>query len=1209
MAAVCGALPKEINTILNTHAQAYVKEGMSADKARIQAATDMLEQIEIQNTLGSTNASGQPVTDYVASFKEVVDTNNISTIYDRLASIQESNKTDSYGHSNYLRESIMGKLIIPLSEKLKGHIFVASESNTAVESVGSFDTANKVLRVRSAKNPILNSLSLSLQEIAAHEFVHAVTETAYRSGDYAIRKGINSLYEQAKAALKPSDFSMTINGVVSTAAENQERYDYIFNNPNGNGVLEFIAFGTTNEQFMGLLENIKLKNRAEDFSTFKGAVLALFHRLVDFVTNKMLHMKGDSAQTALRNLTNELAGLTNKNKQIITILSAGVEYVKGNTSRAMDIMIKPILKINNPTIKTAIVVVQNWRLFAKTMKFGEAVGNAVNNIVAHREYFFINLIRKLPQELLGMNKTNEAWHRLLRESKYAVEGARHKIKEATVTHVRQALGIMTDDDKRSLTMALLYTDIDDLGTYDTEFTFEDHRLLLADDKELARRIKKEEDYLKATFGIQGQGYINQANGLGMFMVRKESFNKDNQLQNAHIIAEGLFDPKFKQPTNWKEAIPTIQRLKTFHAIRYTTRHNKDAAIRFYDSQAKLEPENNGFNNLISLNKEFKRLSLEKLFNNDPRFTTAGYTKDLNAPDVTIKFSTKTQDKELLDKGFTVRDYPLLSGAANPNKTPMYIYVANYTGLVPFNKMTASLTSRQMAGTTLADVYIAGGMDNYAAHMQAAQDTNKIKNGIVASNVYTTKPNEKDVGTLFPVLDSKGVITGYRHIMKEDTRVKLLEKDTRIDNVLGAMFESITDKVQSIEINSKVAKEIINEHKTLYVKNPKGFITVTKDHPRFGEIYHLLPRELKAELDAHFGGDKIIVREAMMDIIFGYRKYSLFTSGDNSWLAKAMRTIVIDLLRVTPGKYYKVGRQTEQGLQEFIQELKSTIVLKTTVLGYNILSNYVVSFMHGMPIDYIAKKQGEAVLALEDYINNQRQVLILEQKLATVGISTNVKDSIKSKITQLTKEMENSPIKSLVDLGLLNSIVEDITIDDTDFGMKGKVFKYITGKTKWIPKQVKQAYEVGQISSKTGLFKLLEKTTRYSDFVARYAMHEWYLNQKGMSKTAEGRAEALQIVSETFVNYDLPTSKELQYLNDMGAYMFTKYAIRIQKTIYRLVRDNPKSVVGLVAIEGMFGNVTDSTDSWALLPDTPSNPANSVDEMVFPLFQLFIDIIK
>ena len=72
-------------------------------------------------------------------------------------------------------------------------------------------------------------------------------------------------------------------------------------------------------------------------------------------------------------------------------------------------------------------------------------------------------------------------------------------------------------------------------------------------------------------------------------------------------------------------------------------------------------------------------------------------------------------------------------------------------------------------------------------------------------------------------------------------------------------------------------------------------------------------------------------------------------------------------------------------------------------------------------------------------------------------------------------------------------------------------------------------------------------------------------------------------------------------------MVTKYAVRIQKVIYKLLRDKPESIVGLLAIEGMFSNITDPTDSFDIFPSVPRNPIDSMDVMVFPLYQLLKDI--
>jgi hypothetical protein len=501
------------------------------------------------------------------------------------------------------------------------------------------------------------------------------------------------------------------------------------------------------------------------------------------------------------------------------------------------------------------------------------------------------------------------------------------------------------------------------------------------------------------------------------------------------------------------------------------------------------------------------------------------------------------------------------------------------------------------------VYVKEGLSYGDASTAASADTKTITTNTDHQALASPTVNWNNVSSLIPVTDDQGNISGYRYVMTEAHRLKWLGKDTNIEKVLGAMYESIPSKTTALVNNSEVVKELINEYETLYQKNPKGFITVTKDHPHYGEIYRLIPKEMKAELDDYFGKGRIVVRESMMDIIFGYRKYSLFTNGDTSWVASILRTLIVDLLRISKHKYYRYGRKSEQAIQELMGEIKKVIVLKTHVLGFNILSNLIVSFMHGMPLNYIVKKQAEASIAVEDYIYKQREVKKLEIQKQTIGISKTKSDNIDAKIAQYQKDMDKSPIKDLIDLGLLNSIVEDISTEDIDVGMRGEVINYVASKTKWVPQPVKTALDIVQISPKTGLYKLLEKTTRYSDFVARYAMYNWYLEKDGYAAItdpntkAKVEEKALKIIIETFVNYDVPTSRELQYLNDIGLAMFTKYALRIQKSLFLLIQARPDSVIAKYALEHYMGNVVEPFDSLGL--PWLNNPLDDFGVMAVP----------
>ena len=78
-------------------------------------------------------------------------------------------------------------------------------------------------------------------------------------------------------------------------------------------------------------------------------------------------------------------------------------------------------------VQSAVAIVKNWQIFSKVLNLSSAVGTTINNLVKHKEYFFWNLILKLPQELAGMNVTNEAWHNLLKHSKNIVDAARQNL--------------------------------------------------------------------------------------------------------------------------------------------------------------------------------------------------------------------------------------------------------------------------------------------------------------------------------------------------------------------------------------------------------------------------------------------------------------------------------------------------------------------------------------------------------------------------------------------------------------------------------------------------------------------------------------------------------------------------------------------------------------------------------------------------------------
>jgi hypothetical protein len=121
---------------------------------------------------------------------------------------------------------------------------------------------------------------------------------------------------------------------------------------------------------------------------------------------------------------------------------------------------------------------------------------------------------------------------------------------------------------------------------------------------------------------------------------------------------------------------------------------------------------------------------------------------------------------------------------------------------------------------------------------------------------------------------------------------------------------------------------------------------------------------------------------------------------------------------------------------------------------------------------------------------------------------------------------------------------------------------------------------------------MNQSTQISDFAARYVQYKYFTERAKNPLTKE---EALKRVVENFVNYDIPTHKGVQYLNDMGVVMFTKYYMRIQKPLVRMVGENPARFMMMLMAQSFLGFSAPSDSSF--LTNNPLsrfvNPLNTI----------------
>jgi len=217
--------------------------------------------------------------------------------------------------------------------------------------------------------------------------------------------------------------------------------------------------------------------------------------------------------------------------------------------------------------------------------------------------------------------------------------------------------------------------------------------------------------------------------------------------------------------------------------------------------------------------------------------------------------------------------------------------------------------------------------------------------------------------------------------------------------------------------------------------------------------------------------------------------------------------------------------------------------------------------------------------LNDYQKEIKKRDLLQIRLDTTpNLTPKQKKDLEVRIAQLSDNVTTNPLSKLIDEGVFQAITEDLDDAKSPYNFRDKLLsdykldRLVDSEHTLVREGIRQSF----MTEETSIFKLLMKATQYSDFIARFALHSHNTEVKKMSES-----DSLKDVIETFVNYDVPTSRQLQYMNDMGFFMFSKFLFRIQKVIFNLLKDHPVSVAISLLTQQVLVDAPDILDTAGL----------------------------
>lgn len=1039
------------------------------------------------------------------------------------------------------------------------------------------------------------------------EQIEVTVRTAIEGSDGQVSlayRELSKLYDEARETLKAN-----IGNQIT-----QAQYDFLFKmqaGPDGRSdyLSRFAALGLVDPTVHALL-SFDTKTAAPQANA-KGLMARLqqaFDNIMEWVSGRWTHTQGgQKADAKLDTLARQLVIIEAKRRARLNVQSSATveaieEAFRSSAEKVRD-KIDEFAKSEFFTGSNNGYVRLTGRITSMAAKdrLDELLLAYQTFSDTHFKYSQ-GMFSGLLNEMKGSAADNVVFHKLLRAVKF-IEGKRKDIMTNTTKVV---LGSFINDgknindiQKKAITNVFMRTDMASLlGTY----SMSELAGLLGDSSKLAQSIV---DTTASLAGKHQLFYINSAKALGYSMAKGEAKNA-HTYKNAYAIARAMGTPKQVQISEDQAiaAQDAIDQLASLYAIQYTKLTPKEVQEDKVDLvkqaldvlNAELaRPEGNGVEMVLRLHKELQNQSKERLFKDQEALMMKGYVPEAYNPYIEVQVSNTSEAASMKQLGFG-DGFVVGKDEADPETEQKVLFARHGTGMLRYISGNMSITSMSSKGTSKHN----GNMSLFSTQGQyntAMMSSIAAKKAQDINDLFNKPFDPENVAKTFmvPVLNPSGDTVNYAYIMNNSTKDTVLQRDNRFDKLMGAMAGSIFDKVEAPKQNRVVVEALKKQYDEEFKRRAASYIEVsaTSSDPEMREIYRMMPQSTKDAIREVWGSDAMYVRIDLLDINFGYRKKTLANVFDEDKEAReGLTKFTADFLghfvgggglgfnptdeqrRIREAKATLRIRNAEEVWQTFVKEAKDMIVVKSvsTLFG-NVLSNFSLLYAYGVSPKDMIRNHRIAFRGAVAYKKDSDELFSLQTTLDT-GLSGNVADT-KARIVQLKDALARNPVRDLIEAGLMPTIVEDVEIDDDIYSFKSRFSKGVADKLNNINPHILNVGKGLYMAHDTKLYKALSSGAQLSDFLARYTLYQHMTTRKVEPMSRE---DAVQLASDAFINYDIPTHRKMQYMNDMGFLRFTKYYLRIQKVIMHLYRDNPGRMIGLMMMSNYFSGVPTVLDS-------------------------------
>ena len=1180
-------------------------------------------------------------------------------LFDNLQDLAEEygNKIEDEKHIEHLK-SVLRKINPKYLKDLIIQISTNRETNAGMleddSIVIGFDGSKKDLDESTRNAPYGQSLA----EIYAHELIHAGTRFALANKDSLnLNDIVNKILEIQKRSgdvitwedLMPDNYDPKLQFVYEQYAK--DIIEYIFNNPKGNlkGVAEFIAYGLTNEKVINKLKNTPLIEK-KDYSntTLFSRLVDLAKTILDVAFGKIKFSEGFSELTNIilgnksiryrNNLYSELELLTTKlsyanRKAANRLMQHPMKLVeqmfkvvadltrKGNSFLSPKLRyLTNMLDIQGKTMLWKTELTDNWLTDTKKL-INVLAGFAFSQTRRNAFASWLSDIAGLSQQgtLLSIyrdissidNQTNRLDNIITLTR--LVEQSSKGIESTVYTNLIKGFDRpLTNEENIAITKACLFTDLQSLLNNDAS-NIEEIKSLLSNKENINKKI--EEINKKLMYNENYLWYRNQAFGLARFMTT--GIGNEVQNFNAKNIAEGKLLGKDIKASN--DTIKLIDQLATLYALSFTEDTNNKLLANL---------DSKGLLNLLKVHKQFVKESTEgiKTVDKDGNIQTTnivsdihtikGYIKQILDPSFDITVDLINNKEELAKSGYKL--IRKLNENEITKNSSLAIYRRTFANTAHRDGSGFIISGANAIGTALKDtayrLYRNIDPEDKVAPIRiweiytrnAEVISRKLMKAMLTKKLTMEDFNNISQGYSPIINPDTSMVSDYRITMSNANKISDLNMEMDGLTILSKMYASQNTKLNASGRNKILVEFLKDDMKTNMNPTSKRdldnnkYILVTENTSNkfLKEAWKVLPKELlEAAKEKNF-----YIREDWLQRLFGTPNISL---NDMAIIHNKANRYIKRFISIA-----------EYAIKIVASLAKTNILLKIPgVLISNIISNINYSIMTGTNPAKVIRKTIENYKATKDYIENKKALnaIIFKERIGTA-----TKRELQLKNWYISK-LENNIVHPLMEKGMYQAIIEDSNV--TDIESISRLHKVINNNkiVNKLPKSIKQIGKQLYITEGTFIYDFMQQLTQFSDFASRATEYQLQMEKAPEKYTIikkDGKTirrlndnwvkyeeKVTKDVWEAFINYDVPQSSLMQYLNDMGILMFTKYAFRIQKVIAKNILDNPIGVLMFMLSQSYIVNTEDIMEQnifnkhWSALLH---NPLDNFIDVAIPM---------